>query len=69
MLSFFARPTTIKSNKILRDFCLLCTASYLQRLGELDKISLYSLAGVDLGAQTDHLAAQLQTLLLQGSLT
>lgn len=42
---------------------------YLQRLGELDKIPLYGLAGVDLGAQTDHLAAQLQTLLLQGRLT
>lgn len=33
--------------------------SHLQRLGELHKVPLDGLAGVHLGAQTDHLAAQL----------
>lgn len=45
------------------------TCAYLQRLGELDKVPLYSLAGVNLGAQADHLTPQLQTLLLHGRLT
>lgn len=52
----------------LANFLQLFTVSYLQRLGELDKVPLNSLAGVDLGAQTDHLAAQLQTLLMHGRL-
>lgn len=40
-------------------------ALYLKGLRELDKVPLDRLAGVHLRAQTDHLTAQLQTLLLQ----
>lgn len=40
-------------------------ALYLKGLRELDKVPLDRLAGVHLGAEADHLAAQLQTLLLQ----
>lgn len=43
--------------------------SYLQWLGELNEVSLHSLAGVDLRAQADHLAPQFQTLLVQSCLT
>ena len=62
---------SILHRRVLEKFLhpALLNVQYLQRLRELDKVSLYSLAGVELRAQTDDLAPLLQTLLLQSCLT
>lgn len=43
-------------------------APHLKRLGELDEVPLHGLAGVHLRAETDHLASELQTLLVKNGL-